>query len=141
MYQDDIKTRDQAVSHLFFHCCLRDGEYTTEELQLLSDRIVVGGLNQHLNFKEEIIKYRSYYNDIGDETSYIQFLVEMINPVNSLAIYSYCVELCLSDTIINREEGLLLQLIGSSLSLTETEQSIANALVLQRRQVETEKLY
>ncbi len=141
MYQDEIKTRDQAISHLFFHCCLQDGEYTPEELKLLSEKIVVGGLNQHLDFKEEIIKYRAYYNDIDDQGAYIQFLVQKINPVNSLAIYSYCVELCLSDAAISKEEGKLLQLIGSSLSLTDTDQSIANTLVLQRRQVETEKIY
>lgn len=141
MYQDDIKSRDQAISHLFFHCCLRDGEYTTEELQLLSEKIVVGGLNQHLNFKEEIVKYRAYYNEIGDEDAYIQFLVQMINPLNTMAIYSYCVELCLSDALINKDEGRLLQTIGNILSLTDTEQSLTNALILQRRQVEKEKIY
>lgn len=141
MYQDEVKTRDQALSHLFFHCCLQDGEYTKEELQLLSEKIVVGGLNQHLNFKEEIIKYRAYYNDITDQASYIQYLLQLINPVNSLAIYSYCVELCLSDANISKAEGDLLQLIGAGLSLTDTEQSITNVVVLQRKQVETEKHY
>src|SRR5437868_5673599 len=84
MYQDVIKSRDQAISHLFFHCCFRDGEYTPEELQLLSEKIVVGGLNQHLSFKDEVISYRAYYNEIGDEAAYIQYLVQIINPVNGL---------------------------------------------------------
>jgi hypothetical protein len=42
---------------------------------------------------------------------------------------------------VSREEGSLLQTIGASLGLTDTEQSLTNALVLQRRQVEKEKLY
>lgn len=141
MYQDEVKTAEQAISHLFFHCCLQDGEYTDEELRLLSDKIVTSGLNKQLNFKEEIIKYRAYYNDIGDEAAYIQFLIQLIKPVNKLALYSYCVELCLSDVTLAAEEENLLQAIATALPLDAREQIVANMLMLQRKKVEKEKLF
>lgn len=141
MYQKQITTSEEALSHLFFHCCLQDGEYTEDELRLLSEKIVVGGLNEHLNFKEEIIKYRAYYNDITDDTEYVQFLLQVIKPVKKLALYSYCVELCLSDSILSVEEEELLQTIGTSLNLDDAEQTIIKTVMVQRKLVATKKVF
>ena len=141
MYQQEVKTPEQAATHLFFHCCLQDGEYTEEELKLLSDKIVTGGLNKHLHFKEEIITYRAYYNEIGDQAAYIQFLVQLIKPVHKLALYSYCVELCLSDASLGVAEDQLLRQIAEALALDTREQDIATAMMIQRKRVEKEQQF
>lgn len=46
-----------------------------------------------------------------------QFLLKLINPVNVLALYSYCAELCFSDASIDPREDALLHKIGDGLEL------------------------
>ena len=141
MYQDQVTTPEEAVSHLFLHCCLQDGEYTDREIDLLSEKMVLGGLNAKLNFKEEVIKYRAYYDAIRDEVIYIRFLIDLVKPVNPFALFSYCVELCLSDALLGAREEHLLQIIGSALQLDLTEQNICRTLILQRKAVEIRKIF
>lgn len=141
MYQQQVNTPDEAVSHLFFHCCLQDGEYTDKEIESLSDKMVKGGLDKKLNFKEEVIKYRAYYDAIGNEETYIQFLVALIKPFNPLALYSYCVELCLTDALLGTREEQLLQHIANALHLDAQEQLITRTVMLQRKTVEVKKIF
>lgn len=141
MYQDVVITQEEAITHLFFHCCLKDGEYTTDELNALSEKIVVGGLNKTLNFTEEMQKYKTYYGSITDDATYLNYLVQLIRPTNELAIYSYCVELCLSDSVFAIQEESLLQKIGNALSIDETDQAVARKLMMQRNIVETQQLF
>jgi uncharacterized tellurite resistance protein B-like protein len=141
MYQDKIVTRDQALCHLFFHCCLKDEVYTESEMDLLSRQIVNHHLNKQLDLKEEMIIYRCYFNEIPDDESYIKFLVQKIQPVNRLALYSYCMELRLGDNEMRPEEQQVLQYIGHALNLEEGEQAITKAIFIQRYMVEKEGRY
>lgn len=141
MYQDQVTTPEEAVCHLFFHCCLQDGEYTDREIELLSEKMVLGGLNAKLNFKEEIIKYRAYYDAIRDEVIYVRFLIDVIKPLHPFALFSYCIELCLTDAILGAREEHLLQVIGYALNLDATEQTICRTVMLQRKTVELRKIF
>ena len=141
MYQDVISTQDEALSHLFFHCCLKDGEFSALEVKAVSEKIVDAGLNTELNFKEEIIKYKTYYTSIIDETEYLRFLVKLIRPTNELALFSCCVELCLSDASIGATEEALLSALGRLLNINELDQTTIKNLMVQRKIVDTQKIY
>ncbi len=91
MYQDVINTQDEAISHLFFHCCFKDGQFTEAEIKNVSAKIVNAGINTELNFTDEIRKYKSYYSTILNEGEYLSYLVNLIRPTNELALFSYCI--------------------------------------------------
>ena len=129
------------MSHLFFHCCLKDGELSDMELEKVAEKLVAAGLNKDLNFKDEIIKYRSYADQLTNEEEYLQYLIEQINPVNEMALYSHCAELLLSDNILAPEEESLLKHLGDALGIDDTEQDVVRRLMIQRRVVETEKVF
>ncbi len=141
MYKDIVSTQDEALSHLFFHCCLKDGEFSSEEVKAVSEKIVDAGLNNELNFKEEIIKYKNYHLTITDEAEYISYLAKLIRPTNELALFSYCVELCLSDASIGINEEALLSVIATSLDIDESAQTTIKNLMVQRKIVDTQKIY
>jgi uncharacterized tellurite resistance protein B-like protein len=141
MYTDTVKTQEEAISHLFFHCCLEDDAFTTQEMDDISTKLVTLGLQTHLNLKEELIHYRSYKPSITDETTYIQFLIKLINPVNDLALYSYCAELCFSDAAMDPREDALLRKIGDALEIDAGIQDIIKNLVAQRKAVEIKKIF
>ena len=98
------------------------------------------GLYKQLDFKEEIQRYKSYGQSVVNDTAYLEFLVKMITPVNSLALYSYCAELILSDSSLSPEEESLLVKIAALLDVEPEEQSIIKRLVAQRRVVKSEKI-
>jgi hypothetical protein len=141
MYTTDIKTQDQALCHLFFHCILKDGELADRELDMVADKLVAAGLNKDLNFKDEMVSYQDYGPAITHEEQYLRFLIEQINPVNELALYSWCAELLLGDNILTSEEELLLKRIGDALGIDDNEQSVAKKIMIQRKVVETEKIF
>jgi uncharacterized tellurite resistance protein B-like protein len=141
MYTTQVKTQDEALCHLFFHCCLKDGALADTELNYVSDKLVAVGLNKELNFKDQMIAYRSYIGDMTNEEEYLQYLVELINPVNEMALYSHCAELLLSDNVLAPEEESLLKRLGDALGIDDTEQSVAKKLMIQRKVVETEKIF
>ncbi len=140
MYQEEIKTQEEALTHLYFHCCFRDGKFTDEEIKAVSGKLVAIGLNKELNFKDEIVKYKSYRNGIDDERQYLCYLMQILMPVNNLALFSYCIELCLSDEKLGATEEALLSKIGDVLEIDETEQAITKKLLVQRKIVETQGL-
>ncbi len=140
MYQKEITTQEEALTHLYFHCCLRDGKFTDEEIKAVSKKLVALGLNSELNFKDEIIKYKSYCTDIIDEKQYLSYLMHLLKPVNSLALFSYCAELCLSDELLGATEEALLTKIGDVLEINKTEQAVIIKLLQQRKIVETQWL-
>lgn len=141
MYKDVINTQDEALSHLFFHCCLKDGDFSASEVKAVSEKLVDAGLNKDLNFKDEIIKYKDYHSSIPDESEYLNFLVKLIRPTNELALFSYCIELCLSDASIGAKEETLLYAIATALNIDEPEQATIKNLMVQRKIVDTQKIY
>ena len=140
MYRELITTQEEALSHLFFHCCFKDNTAHDAELTAVTDKLVTAGLHQRLNFKEEVVKYRSYRPVLSDEQAYLQYLLQLIRPTNELALYSYCVELCLSDATLGLQEEKLLEQLAVLLQM-EDAGTVINKLMIQRKVVETQKLF
>lgn len=141
MYTGLIKMQDEATVHLFFHCCMKDGVFKETEIDNVSAKLVAFKLNARLNFKDEMLKYRSYVTSITDENDYLQYLIGLIKPVSELALFSYCIELCVSDTDLSAAEEQLLDRIASILAIQPTEKELIRKLVVQRKVVETEKIF
>jgi uncharacterized tellurite resistance protein B-like protein len=141
MYTEKVTTQDQAICHLLFHCCLKDGRFSASEIDAVSGQLVTAGLHTKMNFKDEVIKYRSYQSSITDETAYVGYLLQLIRPVNELALYNYCLELCLGDASLSLEEEKLLDIIARGLKIPAAEGSVVKKLAAQRKVVETEKVF
>ncbi len=140
MYKNYITSQDEAICHLFLHCCFKDGNFSQEEINSVSSKFVDLQIHKDLNFKEELLHYKSYKENIEDETDFLQYLFKLINPVQNLALYSYCVELCLSDQQLTIEEESLLTKIAALLEI-EAEKTIIDKLITQRKAVEIEKIF
>ena len=140
MYKGVITTQEEALSHLFFHCCFKDDTFNDDELKAISDKLVMVDLHRNLNFKEEVVKYRTYRTELGNETEYLEYLFQLIRPTHDFALYSYCVELCLGDALLGSGEERLLKRIAEVMDISEESESI-NKLMIQRKAVETGKLF
>ncbi len=140
-YASVVDNRDQALVHLFFHCCLEDNRFTEPEMEDLSAKLVLLGIPPKMNIKEELIGYRRYKPSITDEQIYIRYLFDLIKPVNELALYSYCVELVLDDQFLDAREEALLAKIAEELELEKQEAATINRLVSQRKAVEMQKIF
>lgn len=138
-YQQAITTQEEALAHLFFHCCFTDNEVNDAELKAVSDKLVMVGLHNNLHVKEEVIKYRTYRLLLQDEKEFLRHLLQLIRPVNELALFSYCTELCLGDALLNPAEESLLQQLAVLLDIEGHELIVR--LMVQRRVVETGKLF
>lgn len=140
MYTGYVTTQDQALCHLYFHCCLKDGMLSPEETDALASRFVTLGMQSRMNFKDEMNAYRSYKNDIKEETLYIEYLIQLIHPVNELALYSHCVELTVSDELLDEAEEGLMKKIGLILKIDEAHQKLIKKLMVERKVIETKKI-
>lgn len=141
MYSSIVNNQDQALVHLFFHCCLEDNDFTQPEMDDLSGKLVVLGLNSRLNIKDELVTYRSYRSDIPDEQLYIRFLLQLIKPVNDLALYSWCVELCIDDPTLDAREEALLHKIAVELGIDNGDATVIRTLIAQRKAVGLKKIF
>jgi len=141
MYSTYIQTTDKALCHLFLHCCYKDGDFTEAEMDNVSAKFVALGLNKDLNFKEELVAYKSYRLNILNEKQYIQDLIQQINPTSELALFSYCMELGLSDSSLDFIEKDLIDIIGDVLEVEEDEQETIQKLMIQRQLVAENKFF
>jgi len=135
MYQSLIVSPDKALLHLFFHCCFKDGTFDEAELETLSDIIVSAGLKRELDLTEEIASYREYSPLIKDEMDYLHYLVRLIKPVNRIALFSFCVELCLSDKRLAYAEEIFISKIANLLHINEVESNAIQKLIIQLQDV------
>ena len=140
-YASVVDNQDQALVHLFFHCCLEDDRFTEPEMEDLSAKLVLLGIPPKMNIKEELIGYRHYKPSITDEQVYIRYLFGLIKPVNELALYSYCVELIIDDQFLDAREEALLARIAEELELEKEEAATINRLIAQRKAVEIQKIF
>jgi uncharacterized tellurite resistance protein B-like protein len=140
MFETVVTTQDQALVHLLFHCCLKDGRFDEAEIDKVSEIFVNFGLQHELNFKEEVQKYRGYVSSIQNEQAYIDHLTDLLMPVNELAIFSWCIELALSDDNISVEEEALLSKIAEAFKITPETNAVIHKLMVQRRVVLTQKI-
>ena len=140
MYTTLVTSQDQALCHLYFHCCLKDGMLTETETDALAERFVTLGLQKNINIKNEMNAYRSYKNHIIDETIYLEHLLRLINPINELALYSHCVDLTLSDELLDESEENFLKKLATILQIDEQKQNVIKNLEVERKVVETKKI-
>jgi len=136
-----IKTPDAAVCHLFLYCCFKDGEVKEQELDNLAGKFASLNMQQELNFKDEMIAFRQDRQLITDEDAYLTSLINAINPTNEAALFSYCMELMLSDELLDTEEDLLLNRLAVLLSINQEVQAAIRKLIIQRKVVSTQKFF
>jgi hypothetical protein len=141
MYNTIVTSQDQAICHLFFHCCLEDNRFSEQEMNDLSGKLVTLGLRDKLHIKDELVSYRSYKPQITDEQAYIRWLLGLIKPVNELALYSFCVELCIDDPVMDAKEEALLVKIATELDIPIEASLLINRLIAQCRAVELQKIF
>lgn len=141
MYRSEVVTKEQAIAHLFFHCCFRDELATDAEIALIADKIVALKLHDILDLKDEVRKYKDYQPSIGSDEEYIQYLQSLLPVQNKLALYSYCVELCLSDLTLHPGEAKLLMLIGETFAIPSAEREAINTLMIQRAVVNSVSIF
>ena len=135
MYRQIVTTHDEALIHLFFHCCMKDGAMNDPELDTVSDMIVSAGLNKGHNLRAEYLNYKEYRSSIKDETRYLQHLIDLIRPVNQLALFSFCVELFLSDNNLGHSEEVLTTKIANLLHIDAAENRFIHKLITQLNDV------
>ncbi|HXB91565.1 MAG TPA: hypothetical protein VNU72_04715 [Puia sp.] len=138
---DQVLSQDQALCHLFFHCCLEDEEFTEAEMNDLSAKLVVLGLYPKMNFRDELVQYRRYRPTIADEQEYLRHLLKLINAVNDLALFSYCVELCIDDPVLDPREQALLSKISKELGIQPETADTVVRLFAQRKVAETQHMF
>jgi len=143
MYKNVVNSQDQALCHLFFHCCLEDDQFTEAEMDNLSGKLVTLGLQPKVHIKDELVSYRSYKPSITSENEkeYLVWLIQLIQPVNELALYSYCVELCISDPLLDAREEAFLTQLAEILQIEPGSAMIIEKLMAQRRAVELQKIF
>ena len=141
MYNTYINTADKALCHLFLHCCFRDGDFSEAEIDNVSAKFVTLGLQKELNFKDELVHYRTYKNTIINEQQYVQDLVAQINPTSELALFSYCLELGLSDNALELAEEEFLKTLGTILQIDAPQQETLRKVFLQRQLVAANKFF
>jgi uncharacterized tellurite resistance protein B-like protein len=141
MYTGLLKAPEEGICHLFFYCCMKDGKFEESELNNISDKLVSIDLQKKLNFKDEMRKFKSYQSSITDEDIYLNYLINISNSTNNLALLSWCIELCAADGNISGDEQQLLARIGNLLNIGDTEQDLIQRLMIQRSNVLQEKRF
>ena len=136
MYRDAINTADQALVHLAFHCCMKDGELQDEELDLIATSFVAKGVNKELDLKEEMKTYLSYFRKITDESTYLIFLIRAIDPTYRMALFAFCAEIVYRNNRVSFGEEILLNKLAGLLYVSETESTAVQRLINEMYQVE-----
>lgn len=136
-----IQTPDIAVCHLFIYCCFKDGEVKEEELDDLAARFTALGMHRELNFKDEMIRFRSYKSEILNERDYLKHLITAINPTNELALLSYCIDLMLSDESLDPSEEQLITTLSELFEIKPEEEALLKKLQVQRKVVSTQQFF
>lgn len=137
----NIQTPDKAICHLFLHCCFADGNFSENEIDQVAGIFVKLGLENNLDFKKELVDYRSYRSNITDEKEYLSFLINLFQPTNARALLSYCLELAVSDTKLDIFEEKFFRNLSEVLSVDKTEQRIIQELMIERKLVESNQFF
>lgn len=65
MYTEKVTTQDQAICHLFFHCCLKDGRFSSSEIDAVSGQIVTAAAQSSGNGKSILIEWLTQVNRLN----------------------------------------------------------------------------
>jgi hypothetical protein len=99
-------------------------------------KFVESGLNANIDLMDEMDRYRIYRTYITNEPDFLHYLVSVIDPVNPLTLYFYCIEIILADKKYTGEAAALLKKIAYALHLTSDEQFNAMRLIKEARSTE-----
>lgn len=141
MYQTYINSADKALVHLSFHCCLKDGSLQQEELDSISSTFAAKGLNKNLDLKEEMQHYMSYRKNLGNETGFLQHLLNTIKPKNKLALFAFCAEIIYRDGVVAISEEALLNKIAGLLYVRDSESITIQNLIVELNEVEKKSAF
>lgn len=141
MYEGIITTAEQALAHLFFHFCKKDGRFDKGEIDFIAEKFVQLGIQHSLDFKKEVASYQSYQQQIKDDQAYLGWLIKLIHPVNTLALFSCCAEICLSDGLLSETEEKLLDDLGIVLQIEVSNRQTAKQVMIERKAVELQKVF
>lgn len=136
-----VNSKEEALCQLFLHCCFKDGEFKTQELDYVSHLFVELDLHTALNFKNQVLTYKNNKPAMVDEAAYLSSLLKHINPVHDYALYSYCAEILLCDASLDLTEEKLLENLAELLEITSEKQDLIKALTAQRKAVEMQKIF
>ena len=136
-----IESADVAICHLFLYCCFKDGQFTSEELDTVAGKFTQLEMQKEVNFKTEMAAFRSYLPGIENEREYLAQLIASINPTNEAALFSYCVELMLSDDKLESSEEQLLIHLAALLNISDETRNVITRLYIQRKVVSTQKFF
>jgi hypothetical protein len=140
-YDHQVQTEEQALAHLFFHCCFRDEVATEDEVAQLSDKLVAAGLPASLSVRDEVATYKAYQPFLSDERAFARFLLDRVKPRYELALLSHCVELCLSDGALRPGAEAWLRVLGTEAGISAEEQRLVVKVCEQRKRVSADKHY
>ena len=78
MYNDYITSQDEAICHLFLHCCFKDGKFSQDEIDAVSSKFVDLQIHRDLNFKEELVALQILSSSIQseNESAYLQYIIK-----------------------------------------------------------------
>ena len=141
MYTNIITTSEQALAHLFFHFCRKDGKFDTGEIDFIAEKFVQLGIQHSLDIKKEVEVYQSYQTQIKEDGVYLEWLVKLIHPVNTLALFSCCAEICLSDGLLSETEEKLLDDLGAALQIEVMNRLTVKQVMIERKAVELQKIF
>ena len=141
MYQEQVTDKNKALIHLFLHCCMKDKDFSADEVRTVSDMIVETGLHDQHNLTDEVKHYKEYASAIKDETVYLDFLIRLIKPRNRLALLSFCIELFVSDRQVTLSEEVLISKIAALLYVGRPEQETLETLITQLNEVRRNKTF
>jgi len=141
MYRSLIHTGEQALLHLFLHCCHKDGSFSEKELGAISGIIQSIGQDTQLLLAAEAAQYESYHLQIDDEVTYLQFLIDAIHPVHHLALFACCFELFLTDRTLAHTEEVVLSKLSHLLHIRPEECRIVQKLVIQMEEVRSRRSF
>lgn len=134
-----VTTKEQALTHLFFYFCQKDSVFNTDETGFIAAKFVE--LDIKMDFKNEVTIYKSYEARVTDDADYLKFLIQLIQPVNTLALYSVCTEICLSDGLLSTIERTMLDSLAQVMQLDGVQAETILKLMVERKAVHLSKLF
>ncbi len=141
MVKQQITTSQEALAHLFFHFCKKDGVFDGRETSFIAGKFVQLGLRDSLDFKKQAAAYQASRSFITDDGEYMGGLISTIHPVNTLALYSWCTEIALSDGLLSPGESQLLGQLADLLQIEPAAAAIIKKLMIERSVADTAKLF
>jgi uncharacterized tellurite resistance protein B-like protein len=141
MYQQEITSAQQALTHLLLHCSYKDGESDEKEMHTILNIVSQLYGTSDVSLQQEKAIYLSYASRIKDEQHFLNFLIQLIKPAGRLALLWYCAQVTASDKTIAFSEELFISKVASMLHIHTDECRTIHMLALQIHAVEKSQMF